>query len=578
MDDGRPPLGGWHPVTLPDHWQKRWPDFSGAAWYRLRWSSDCHAQQPIALVINHISMAGALYLNDSLLWRDEHLSEPFSRSWNMPRYWLLPAAALQPGENTLWLRVSGAYHDSLGLGEVRIGSPEQLWPIHKQQQWQQRHLYVINMIASLMLGCMFLIFWIMHRKESAFGWYALASLAWAAFISSTLATEPWPFARTADWNRSNLCLLALYCSAFCMFTWSFGGQHFPRLARALWATALLIVIGIWSLPLAWLRSGLLLGVLFYSVIFVANCLQFQFHAWRQPHRYNRLLALCLLFFLLIAVHDSLAFFQVLETEHSYTPVSSLITPICMFLIIAWRFSSNLKRIEAFNEELRNAIEQTRSELTQTLQREHRLEVTNTRLGERLQLAHDLHDSLGSSLMRSIITVEQAESPMGNRQFLSMLKELRDDLRQIIDNSSASSTLVSSTPGQWLAALRHRFVRLFDEVGLDSHWSVPEHWPSQPSATQLLALTRFLEEALTNVLKHSHANRLHVRMQGSTSGGLELEVEDNGIGFDLDTTLDSGLGMGMRSMRARIERIGGSLKVESQPGHTLLRVSLGSAGS
>ena len=46
-------------------------------------------------------MAGEVYANDDLLWRDASQSEPLSRSWNMPRYWRLPESAMRDGVNTI---------------------------------------------------------------------------------------------------------------------------------------------------------------------------------------------------------------------------------------------------------------------------------------------------------------------------------------------------------------------------------------------------------------------------------------------------------------------------------------------
>ena len=52
-------------------------------------------------------MAGQVFINDDLLWQDQSLVEPLSRSWNMPRYWSLPSSILKQGENILWVRVVG---------------------------------------------------------------------------------------------------------------------------------------------------------------------------------------------------------------------------------------------------------------------------------------------------------------------------------------------------------------------------------------------------------------------------------------------------------------------------------------
>ena len=73
--DRAPPATGWVPVTLMDQWQSRWPDHNGVVWYRVRWQqADAHA--PVGLMLDYICMAGAVYVNGSLVGRDRSLVEP----------------------------------------------------------------------------------------------------------------------------------------------------------------------------------------------------------------------------------------------------------------------------------------------------------------------------------------------------------------------------------------------------------------------------------------------------------------------------------------------------------------------
>ncbi|PRB84495.1 histidine kinase [Pseudomonas sp. MYb185] len=570
--DAQRPVDGWEPVSLPDIWTKRWPDHSGSVWYRLDLNDACLQDQSVALSIAGLTLAGMLYVNDELLWRDSNLSEPLSRSWNSPRYWLLPTSSLQSEGNSIWLRVTGKSYSHPGVRQLDVGQPEHIWQLHQQQWWQQRTLLLVNLVVSLVMATLFSIFWLLHRSDSAFGWFALSSWCWAAFISNTLVYSPWPFTTTADWQRFNTSALVLYCFTSSMFIWRFGKQHLPRLVRCSRLATLLVLLLIWVTPETYLLPVLSWPALIFVLLYMTNCIQFQWHAYRHPQRHNVLLAGCLLIFLGIMLHDVLALLGLINSHQSRIPVTSLITPILMFLIVAWRFSENLRRIEHFNVDLKESVERTRNELTQTLSREHQLEMENTRLNERLVIAHDLHDSLGSSLMRSIATVEQAGARLDRMQFLSMLKMLRDDLRQIIDNSSANTT-VSATPTDWLAPLRHRFVHLFDELQLNSQWQLPSQWPCDLSSPEQLALTRFLEEALTNIIKHSHAHSLTISMSGLRGGGMQLVVTDDGMGFDVDATLQAGHGVGMRSMHARIARIGGQLRIHSRPGETTLTAIL-----
>ena len=127
--------------------------------------------------------------------------------------------------------------------------------------------------------------------------------------------------------------------------------------------------------------------------------------------------------------------------------------------------------------------------------------------------------------------------------------------------------------EWAAPLRHRFTRILDELGVDSAWAIAPQWQSQrrPSALQCLGLTRLVEEALSNVIKHSHARRVCVECDIATPSLLRLRVEDDGQGFD--TAAARHLSVGLRSMAARAARIGGTLSVDSRPGHTTVCVEV-----
>ena len=74
------------------------------------------------------------------------------------------------------------------------------------------------------------------------------------------------------------------------------------------------------------------------------------------------------------------------------------------------------------------------------------------------------------------------------------------------------------------------------------------------------------QALTNVRKHSGADSVHLTLQGLEDGTIKVIIRDNGQGFDLnsDQQLVRG-GLGLRIMRERAERAGGSLRVESVAG-------------
>lgn len=80
----------------------------------------------------------------------------------------------------------------------------------------------------------------------------------------------------------------------------------------------------------------------------------------------------------------------------------------------------------------------------------------------------------------------------------------------------------------------------------------------------------IERALTNVIKHSYASRVLVRVELDQPDRLRIHIEDNGVGFAVAAV--HGLSIGISSMKARA-RLSGTVLVQSEPGRTLLQATL-----
>jgi signal transduction histidine kinase len=91
----------------------------------------------------------------------------------------------------------------------------------------------------------------------------------------------------------------------------------------------------------------------------------------------------------------------------------------------------------------------------------------------------------------------------------------------------------------------------------AHENVPGSVPADVS----LCLFRVLQEALHNGVRHSGARHFDVRLRG-TGDAVLLTVRDDGVGFDVDA-VSGGLGLGLTSMKERLNLVGGELVIESQ---------------
>jgi signal transduction histidine kinase len=92
-----------------------------------------------------------------------------------------------------------------------------------------------------------------------------------------------------------------------------------------------------------------------------------------------------------------------------------------------------------------------------------------------------------------------------------------------------------------------------------HENVPSSVPDRIA----IGLFRVLQEALSNIVKHSGARECRVMLRG-TDNELQLEVIDNGRGFDRGAAV-TGQGLGLISMQERLNLLDGSVNISSAPG-------------
>ncbi|HEU4493278.1 MAG TPA: CHASE domain-containing protein [Rubrobacteraceae bacterium] len=187
------------------------------------------------------------------------------------------------------------------------------------------------------------------------------------------------------------------------------------------------------------------------------------------------------------------------------------------------------------------------------------------LEERQRLARELHDSvsqalygiaLGAKTARKLLdqNPDRAADPLEYVSSLADagLAEMRALIFELRPESLQSEGLVAALDKQ-AAALRARH-GINVETDLCNEPDIPLEGKE--------ALYRIAQEALHNTTKHARASRIQIRMQCSPKH-VNLEICDDGIGFDPRGNFPGHLGL--RSMRERIERLGGTLAVESAPG-------------
>ncbi|MBS0589718.1 MAG: hypothetical protein JSR65_03670 [Proteobacteria bacterium] len=561
-----PPDEGWLAVPIPDFSNRHWRNFNGVVWYRMEWEQADPAQDT-GLVIEHLNMAGAVYVNGTLLLRDASLVEPLSRMWKVPRYLSLAPPLLKAGRNTLLVRLSALDQYGPRVGRISVGEAAAAYALYERYKLLRVDLLEYTFAVDATLGVFFLTLWLMRRGEVAFGWYGLSTLLWLGYQINFIATSPWPFSRNETWASVNACFLTLFVGAYAVFVLRFCERRWPRAESAMWATIAIAVAVMLSLPegasdpyrvkliIATGAFGLTANVLLLSL------------TWRDKRLEPRLLCVAAWLYLVAGTHDLLAFRRIFFTSDDYyTDATAFVNTLCIAAVLAWRYARSLDRIEQFNVRLHNDVAAARNELAENLKHQHEIEMTHARLGERLNLVRDLHDGLGGSLLGSIAAIEHAPEKLSAPYLLKLLRGLRDELRLIVDTAIIEPAGEASALVEQLAPLRHRMSRLLEASGIACRWDLSGIDALVVTSAQTLDVLRFVQEALTNVLKHSGACEACIGLHASDAG-LSIEVCDNGGGLG-DTP---GQGAGLRSMQMRAQRLGGRFAFSSNPGETRVAI-------
>lgn len=190
--------------------------------------------------------------------------------------------------------------------------------------------------------------------------------------------------------------------------------------------------------------------------------------------------------------------------------------------------------------------------------------------ERLRLARELHDHMGQALatlkLGLMSVAESGQHGLATRDRLRQLLDLTGQLGREMHNLARDlrpmglddlglQAAVSEYAREW--SLRSKIPADFHCNGLMHH--------QLPQLIEI-AVYRIVQEALTNILKHSQARNVSILLE-YRDHLLKAIIEDDGRGFDVESVMSSQVKkqrLGLLGMKERVALVGGSLDIESAP--------------
>lgn len=186
----------------------------------------------------------------------------------------------------------------------------------------------------------------------------------------------------------------------------------------------------------------------------------------------------------------------------------------------------------------------------------------------LHLARELHDQVASPLISLVLELHELRRDNAQDADTSQrLAILEESARQVLRHTRE---LLIDMRGQdelrlnFVEVLRSDVVSRFERRA-DIELLASDRWPLHVNGWAAFNLSRVVHEAVTNAVRHGHAQTISIALDVSAFGEAVIEIVDDGEGFD------GLIGLGMTGMRERAVIMGGTLTAVSDEGGTRIEI-------
>lgn len=186
--------------------------------------------------------------------------------------------------------------------------------------------------------------------------------------------------------------------------------------------------------------------------------------------------------------------------------------------------------------------------------------------ERRRISRELHDEAGQSMLFLRLHLEMLEKG-ATPDLRPKLAEARGVTERIIAEIRRIIGALTPSAVEELglaAAIRHLSARFRKLYPMQLRVRLTPYGARLPRETEA-TVYRIVQECYQNIAKHSQASRVKLLLR-LTDTLLELNVEDDGIGFDVERAAAQPKSFGLKGMRERIALLGGQFEIRSSPGH------------
>jgi signal transduction histidine kinase len=548
----------WRPITLPHRVDTMGISQGGYSWYVFEVEVSPNSGID-SIYIPRVAANAEVFVNGKSAGFSGHLQgEATERNWNRPIAIMGMTELRTPGIHTVAIQVRMYTNYLSGISTIWVGPSPDI-----RSAWLSRMFNQIGMLiasTALMIGAaivLLILSLLPPTRRPYLVWLILATVFWVVRSYSFMINAT-PFGYETWVRVAQFCLIAFFLIVFYL-TIRFCDYPKRHLEKRVFRICLL------GSPLLILAPGAHLFTLvgMFGAVGMVACL---WGGWLLVQKGNRLQNLTIHGFawgmgslFLLSMNDLLLLGGILSFNWYFlNQYLGFLLFLALAYFMAYEYARMLRDAQNFNAHLQTKLGEQARHLQAKHETLQHTEMQKVQLAERQRLMADMHDGLGAHLVSAIHQLRNDAIP--RHIILEMLQDGLRDLQLTIDSLEPIENDLSVLVG----AFRYRISPSLNASNIKLNWKVA---PSIPPLSQLnpqmgLMVLRILQEAFTNILKHSNATEVTFQLQ-QIGQNVELEIADNGIGFDVASTSEA-RGKGLGNMKHRANQIGATLEFASTP--------------
>ena len=464
--------------------------------------------------------------------------------------------ALPPGARTVHIALQTLPYIPSGLVLVTTGPTNLLLPLHTDSVTSVVGFADAASGVVLAIGLMALLLWLPRWRDYSLLWLAMACGLWGVrgliYFDNIVPGQPLLFEQL---NAINALLAAVTIAWAVLHLLRPVSRRHVIVMR--WATAFSLL----AFPLAELAGRGAAGARSLAQatgtgIICWLAVQIWLRRRAMPLRHLVAFTVCITALMAALLHDLMVVAGLLPPTSDAYVFWGFVAVLIGFALMSGEYVvMTLNRAERSNEELELRVAQKSAALESSYRQLRDSEQETARAQERERLLRDMHDGMGAQLMTALRGVERGA--LTPAQVAQSLQDGLDELRMLMDSTDMGNYL----PGA-LATWRNRWDSRLSAAGVQLAWRIDDSLDGIKLANDVaLQVVRILQEAATNIVKHSQA-RCMALDAAVRDGQLHIEVTDDGVGLPEAATRPGA--RGLKNMHYRAAQIGAQLQVTRQP--------------